>query len=799
MPASDKSISMRTSLSITIVLMGLLGLALALFTGNIYRHLAIENQRGSLQSLIALKAADLLHDLTDTSRELGLALQKENGFRHAFVARDTEAVRRVLNEQFFQYYVTARVVKLERLYTFDADLRPLTGSTAGDSRIPVNARVCPAMLDEAHLRHGADRIKVMAQLCTLENKALFSVLIPMGGLRPIGYMQIVSDPAYSLHAIEQALGMPIRLTFADKAVAFESAHWPSRRPESLLVSRHTLKTPQGGDALTVAIAKDIHDLNQKLSNTRYMVMIAASVVTWLVALVVLMFLDRTTLTPLRQLAKQARLVRKDKTHLGEQVQVRGNAEVNNLATEFNVMTKELKDLYEALEKMAFTDALTALPNRSRLHELLHYQTQLSQRNHIPFALFMMDLNRFKEVNDTLGHHAGDMLLQQVSSRLEKVLRKTDTLTRLDKESVCELDTQTVARLGGDEFAAILPGIGEHDDAAVVAKKILKELELPFMVTGHSFNVGISIGIVLCPNHGTDGQNLMRLADVAMYQAKANNSGYTFYDKDLDKHSLQRLTLEGELRQAIEENRLELYYQPQIDMNNGRVCGAEALLRWQHPSQGFVPPDRFIPIAEQTGLIQPLTAWVLNSALKQCSLWRKDGLLLPVSINLSPRNLFDSDIVDRIASALRNWGVDPECLSLELTESAVMTDPNRALQILTRLDQMGVRLSIDDFGTGYSSLLYLKKLPVDEIKIDKSFVMDMQDDRNDAVIVRSTIDLAHNMSLKVVAEGVENQPTWGTLGSLGCDIAQGFFMGRPMPSEDFEKWLKTSPWGTSSKD
>ncbi|MBI3596223.1 MAG: EAL domain-containing protein [Nitrospirae bacterium] len=432
---------------------------------------------------------------------------------------------------------------------------------------------------------------------------------------------------------------------------------------------------------------------------------------------------------------------------------------------------------ETIQHMAFYDTLTGLPNRNMLYDRLLNAIRTGGDKGRPMALLLMDLDHFKEINDTLGHHRGDVLLQQVGSRLQGALRPTDI----------------VARLGGDEFAVMLPLSGSGD-AALVAKKIQKALELPFMIEGLPVAVEFSIGVALYPDHGANPDSLMQRADVAMYAAKTTGEGYLLYEARHDRHSPRRLALIGELRWAIERSQLLLHYQPKISLKTGRVIGMEALVRWQHPEHGFIPPDQFIEPAERTGLIKPLTRWVFDTAQKQCLTWHRAGYEFTTSINLSARNLHDTQLPDELAGLLRECGGRPDRLQLEITETAIMADPARALEAITRLRAIGIRFSIDDFGTGYSSLGYLKKLPVDEIKIDRSFVINMAKDPSDVMIVRSTIDLAHNLGLKVVAEGVENKETYDRLGKLGCDAAQGYYMARPMPAENLTRWLAESPWG-----
>lgn|GEM_PF-737442 len=423
-----------------------------------------------------------------------------------------------------------------------------------------------------------------------------------------------------------------------------------------------------------------------------------------------------------------------------------------------------------LEHQALHDALTDLPNRVLLRDRLQQAILIGQRERKPLALLMMDLDRFKEVNDTLGHHCGDILLQQVGPRLTGILRATTT----------------VARLGGDEFAILLPG-ADVDGATVVVQKVLKALDAPFSLEGQTVHIGASIGIALFPEHGCDADLLMQHADVAMYVAKQSGSGYALYASERDPHSARRLALTAGLRQAIQEDQLFLLYQPKIDLKTGRMIGVEALVRWRRPDLGVIPPDQFIPIAEQTGLIKPLTLWVLNTALDQCRAWRDQGREVRVAVNLSTRNLQDPQLSEQVLHSIKTHGVPPDLLELEITESILMADPPRAMEILSRLNERGVHFSIDDFGVGYSSLGYLKRLPVSAIKIDRSFVKNMTEDEGDVTIVRSTIDLAHNLGRKVIAEGVENRQIREQLTLLGCDAAQGYYFSPPLPPADLLRW------------
>jgi diguanylate cyclase len=425
------------------------------------------------------------------------------------------------------------------------------------------------------------------------------------------------------------------------------------------------------------------------------------------------------------------------------------------------------------QHQALHDALTGLPNRALLRDRTDQAIHQADRELIPAALLLLDLDRFKEVNDTLGHHYGDQLLVQVGQRLRAALREVDT----------------VSRLGGDEFAVLLPRIETAEGAVAVASKLQAAFDEPFMLDDLALDVEASIGVALYPEHGSDPDELLQHADIAMYVAKDTHAGFMAFDPTLDQHSPRRLALLGELRRAIEQQQLVLHYQPKVDAHTGELLGVEALVRWQHPEQGLIPPGDFIPLAERTGLIGPLTDYVLDAALHQCHRWRQAGHELAIAVNVSARSLLDLAFPDQVAGLLARWELPARLLVVEITESTIMADPTHALEILGRLNTMGVQIAIDDFGTGYSSMAHLKTLPVQELKIDRSFVSQMTSNSRDAVIVRSTVDLGRNLGLRVVAEGVEDGVTLRELDALGCDAIQGYYISRPVPADDLIHWLE----------
>ena len=449
---------------------------------------------------------------------------------------------------------------------------------------------------------------------------------------------------------------------------------------------------------------------------------------------------------------------------------------------------ERKRAEEALAYQAVHDSLTGLPNRDLLYDRLRHAIHQASRVGGTAALLLMDLDRFKEVNDTLGHAVGDVLLVTVARRLQSALR----------------DGDTVARLGGDEFAVVLPGADEQA-ACLAARRVLDVVELPLALEDHGIEVDVrgSIGVALYPVHGVEPEEIMRRADVAMYVAKRATCGYAVYAPDQDEHSPTRLSLVGELRRALDAHDFELHYQPQIALATGEVVGAEALVRWRHQERGLIVPDHFIPLAERTGLIRGITDWVLDTALAQCRAWRHAGLDLSIAVNLSVRDLQEARLPEMIAALLTAHRVEPRLLRVEITESVLMADRARGVAVLGQLRAIGLEIAIDDFGTGYSSLAYLAELPIDALKIDRTFVSRLATGARYAAIVRSTVDMAHSLGLHVIAEGVEDRRTLAMLAELGCDTAQGYYFTEALPAIELGRWLrrtaagKQAAWSTAA--
>ena len=447
--------------------------------------------------------------------------------------------------------------------------------------------------------------------------------------------------------------------------------------------------------------------------------------------------------------------------------------ISELRRRLRRTNEELSSALAMIQKMATHDALTGLPNRALFNETLVHAIGQAQRHRRPLALFFLDMDRFKNINDTLGHPVGDRVLLEVGRRLGAAVRASDM----------------VARLGGDEFVLLVEDFAESRDLADIAGKILGAFEPTFTVDAQELALSASIGICTFPEDGHDAQTLLSNADIAMYRAKEQGRNrHCFYAADLNKLSQERLALEAALKHALDRDEIEIHYQPKIEFGGGRVTGVEALIRWRHPQLGLLLPDRFVPLAEETGLIVPIGYWTLRKVCERLRRWREQGLPLSVAVNLSASQFHQPELVKELAAILWSTGAPAQHLELEITETMVMKDPDRAVAVMEQLRAMGVRLSIDDFGTGHSSLGYLKRFPIDRLKVDRSFVRELPHNGDDAAITRAVIALAHSLKMTVVAEGVEDQQQFDMLREQGCDEFQGYFCRPPLPEAELLRFL-----------
>lgn len=441
-------------------------------------------------------------------------------------------------------------------------------------------------------------------------------------------------------------------------------------------------------------------------------------------------------------------------------------------------TQELRNKAENLEKqtsyVSTHDPVTDLPNRVLFYDRVERAIFQANTHNQRLSILLVDIDNFKDIYDTLGRNSSDLILKQVSTRLQGVSHERDSVAKID----------------GSVFALLISDMADESSAEQLARYIQKAMEAPFIVNRLPVGVHSNVGIVNFPDHGEDVDSLVQKAGVALHIAQSSNQGYALYELSFDNHSPQRLTLMADLRNAIERGGLELLYQAKVSIKTGELYGAEALLRWNHPKYGFISPEEFVPMAERTRTIKALSIWVLKQAFRDCAEWHQHNHNVKISVNLSAKDLQDPELPDLIAGVAASAGIQPEWIMLEITEGSVMNDPESALGIIERLNRMGYQFSIDDFGTGYSSLAYLKKMPLTELKIDKSFVMDILTSENDAVIVKAIINLAHTLGLQVTAEGVESEAILNTLNQYGCDIAQGYHLSKPLSVDEFNTWLGT---------
>jgi diguanylate cyclase (GGDEF)-like protein len=710
-------------------------------------------------------------------------LAADYGFREAVGSNDAETIVSVLANH------GARIGATEvALLSTDFRLRATTASQASDL-IPVAERLATQSAASGQ-----------ASVITLRaGRPYQAVLVPVRAPLVVGWVlmdfpidgQLVADlqrlAALDLTLVSRtsaAEPWTVNLTSLDgvRAASLASQPWLDDTADAAMSSVAAQGEELGVRARTLSLGRETEagagvralvslsvDEAVRLPRDLQLALIGITLMGIVVFALGSVFTARRVTTPLRGLADAAeRLGRGD--YATPMLGLQRHDEIGELSQSFERMRNNIAENQAQILKLAYWDSLTGLPNRARFREAVNQAIAQAPAGS-SVAIVMLDLNRFKHVNDVLGYRIGDLLLVQVAERLNRQLVR---------------DGDLVARLSGDEFGVLLRA-GEPELALSVAKRIEQSFQAPLALEEHNVDMGAGIGIACWPQHADNGDALLNRAEVAMYAAKSRGSGPLMYDPSVDVASAQMLTLITELRQAVEHDELRLYLQPKLALESGQVAGAEALVRWQHPQRGLVPPAEFIPFAEQTGFIHALTLWVFEEAARHWHRLKDEGVELVLSVNLSTRDLLDQDLPQKFEAVLARRRVPARAFCLEITESAMMDDPQRALVTLDRLSAIGFKLSIDDFGTGYSSLAYLKRLPVDELKIDQSFVRNMQTDADDAVIVRSTIDLAHNLGIVVVAEGVENLQVWNMLRELHCDLAQGYYMGRPMPVDEFLQW------------
>jgi diguanylate cyclase (GGDEF)-like protein len=708
-------------------------------------------------------------------------LASDYGFRAAVASDDVGTIASALQNHGERIGAT-----IARFYTADRKLKSSNAGEVGGVEWMIDGRQVDALIGQA----GRDGWGSGSAL--VDSRLYQLVVVPVRAPVVIGWVVMGFAVDHTLANDMRALSR-LDLTFVahgDGGNRILASSLPARTAEALVNSGGLPHAGKAGEqrvdgedfGILVATLSGIGQipvvaiLQRSISEAvapfaqLQVTLITLTLVGLLVSLVGSIVTARRITQPILALTKSAQ--RLGDGHYDQPIAMDGDREIGDLARAFNRMREGISEREGQIRKLAYWDKLTGLPNRDQFLEKLHHAIEAAQDEDCACAVLMLDLDRFKHVNDVLGHAFGDALLREVAHRLESVLlRRTDS----------------VARLGGDEFAVLLPG-QDAAQARMIAERLRQALEIPMQVERQAIDMGAGIGVAVYPEHADNAALLLSRVEVAMYAAKQRHAGVLMYDPSFDRKSQDTLSMLSELRRAVERDELVLYFQPKLALADGAITGVETLVRWVHPQRGFVPPGDFIPFAEQTGFITDITHWVMDKSVQQAACWQAEGVDLTIAVNLSTRDLMDLDLPQRFAAMLARDAVDASRFCLEITESAIMDDPQRALSTLERLHAMGFRLSIDDFGTGYSSLAYLKRLPVDELKIDRSFVSGVETDRDDAAIVRSTIDLGHNLGLKVVAEGIENEAIWRHLRQAGCDVGQGYFMSKPIPAAQISDWM-----------
>jgi len=725
--------------------------------------------------------AQLLDQKSQSLIQTAQVVSNDFAFRKAVATLDDATISTVLRDQGAP--INANVVML-----VSPDGRVLADSIGGDAIGSAFPR--PALISIAKSRGRASAILRI-------NDHLYQfVVVPVLAPDPIAWLAlgfIVDTPL--LNKLSQLTGLEVsflgRLNNGGRTVLATTLptdvlneqfkRWPERQGHGRTVLYQggydtiiTSLAQAGGDPIDVVLQRSVVDGLQQLGELESIIALltVASILACILGSLVLARRVTQPIATLNRLANRAR-----DGDYSSRTGMRRNDEIGELSSSFDYMLDSIETRQSEILRLAYHDTITGLANRAFFNIKLEEAVDRYIRTKTPVAVLLMDLDRFKSINDTLGHHSGDLVLQEVSQRLSRSVGETDI----------------VGRIGGDEFAILVSG--DLDRARAAGQTVQALLEQPIHLEGRPIDVGSSIGIAHCPTHGDEPGLLLRRADIAMYAAKRDISGLAVYESCHDQFRTEHLSLLSDLRRAVADDELVLHFQPKLDLRRNQIVGVEALVRWQHPERGLLPPSEFLPFAEQTGIVTHLTAWVAENTMRQLGIWRAAGLSLHVSMNVSSRDLMERELPDRLVAAALRHGVPPACVVIEVTESALMEDPKRAQQTLLDLKQQRFRIAIDDYGTGYSSLAYLQRLHCDELKLDRSFVMDVAMRTRDAAIVRSTVDLGHSLGLTVVAEGVESQAVIQKLRELGCDVAQGFEISRPVPAPAFFQWLAACPWHT----
>ncbi len=711
-----------------------------------------------------------------TSRALG-ELRERIGLTVALAARDPVLARAVSVRQgeAVQSLLAgaARRARADHAWLVGTDGAPI--AAAG------NARGTARALPSAFLREATSRgmaVRAMGD----GDAAQFVAIAPVGSDAYLAFAAALRPPLND--AIARLSG--VRLDIRPGAAA--------RGEEPWIPDRRMFLGDPGDTPMQIVLSHSRPERDDVVGDIQSRLLIAAATALALAAVMALLF-ARTLMRPVERLNRAIRRVLAGE--FSRVPDVPGKDEMGRLASTFNLMIDGLQQRERRMHKLAYRDALTSLPNRTLFRERLEHALSIARRDSRHVSVMFVDLDKFKQVNDSLGHQAGDALLREVADRVRQLLRGSDSVVRLEPLErrakagtpvEAEREPTMFARMGGDEFAILLPGC-DSARAKAIGDRVAQAVRRPFTWEGQVIDFGCSVGIATYPDHANDADSLMQTADIAMYEAKSRQLGISIFDPNVERTREAHLSLLGDLRRALELDELRLMFQPKVSLRGDASLMAEALLRWEHPERGLQDPAEFVPFAEKTGFVTALTHWVIDRSLRQVGEWRRESLEVNVAVNVSSRDLVGGDLVGFVKERLERYAVPGKSLTVELTESAMMQDPTVSRACLDGLGKLGIRIAIDDFGTGFATLSQLRSLPADSMKIDRGFVGRMSVDRGCEVIVRSTIELAHSLGLTVVAEGVEDTKTLEALRRMGCDFAQGYLFGKPLHAVDFPSWVR----------
>ncbi len=773
---------------------------------NVIRTNILEQARNEL--VVTKRVVDnRVTSTVDTLAEGSAILARDFGFRQAVASDDRPTIRSALHNLGARYRADRMLlVSLENKVLVDTGT--MADAVESGNFVTVGKPGAPFAYPE--MIENADADGRAAATTTLDNRIYQLVVVPILAPDPIAWIVVAMERSNLFASdLQHSSTVPVEITLAFR----ENGAWkstattlPEENAAVLLAGLPEKIDPQPAPyitrlrnadyvTLTAALAgpsdtSQVQAILQYSLDDAYAPYRRLNIFLLLVAgaaLALSLFgsvvIARRIAEPIRTLDLAARRIYAGR--YDEKVNIRQNDEIGRLSNTFNQMMEGIAEREERIAFQARHDASSGLPNRvsfeGHVADMIAARQKASAAPDQVFSVLLVQIGRFSELNNTLGHDTGEQLIRKVAKNLQRLVPQTNA----------------VARHSNNMFALVLD-IADAAEVQAAVRRVLDLFEKPFMLAGLAIDITAVVGEAHYPRHGAATRTLIQHADTAIFEAKRVGVTYALYNPELDPHKPERLSMMGELRQGLDEGQFRLYYQPKIDIARGRITAVEALIRWMHPKRGFMPPDSFIPLAEQTGNIRKLTGWMLGTAVRQARAWADKGIDVRIACNLSARDLTNRELPGDIGNLLDTHGVPASALILEITESAVMQDPTHALEVLAQLHRMGLTLSIDDYGTGYSSMAYLKRLPVHEIKIDKSFVLKLASNRGDAILVKSTIELGHNLGLKVTAEGIEDEDSLKLLAAYGCETGQGYFISKPIPAEDFETFYAVSRWSPRAR-